>query len=185
MSLLSAFADHSERFQNDLSGQEAIGFYYHQLYGSMNPDFQDDVIPEYGSVYRLLSDNPKFANAQCPMAARYYLRQAFQLAGNRFQVFDENTTDILVPYGKGRDIREYLISAARMYGERDWQTIRSNIHEAKQYSVSVYQYQFAQLEKLGAVTPLFEDSVYVLSDGFYDEAIGLSIQKGTTGFQEV
>lgn len=185
VSLLSVFADHPERFQNDLSGQEAIRFYYHQLYGSMNPDFQDDVIPEYGSVYRLLADNPKFANAQCPMAERYYLRQAFQLAGNLFQVFDENTTDILVPYGKGRDIREYLMSAAQMYGQRDWQTIRSNIHEAKKYSVSVYQYQFAQLEKLGAVTPLFEDSVYVLSDGFYDEDIGLSIQKGTTGFQEV
>ena len=185
VSLLSAFADHPERFQNDLSGQEAIGFYYHQLYGSMNPDFQDDVTPEYGSVYRLLADNPKFANAQCPMAERFYLRQAFQLAGKLFQVFDENTTDILVPYGKGRDIREYLISAAQAYGERDWQTIRRNINEAKQYSVSVYQYQFTQLEKLGAVTPLFEDSVYVLSDGYYDADIGLSIQKGTTGFQEV
>ena len=137
------------------------------------------------SVYRLLADNPKFANAQCPMAERFYLRQAFQLAGKLFQVFDENTTDILVPYGKGRDIREYLISAAQTYGERDWQTIRRNINEAKQYSVSVYQYQFTQLEKLGAVTPLFEDSVYVLSDGYYDADIGLSIQKGTTGFQEV
>ena len=185
VSLLSAFADHPERFQNGLSGQEAIGFYYHQLYGSMNPDFQDDVTPEYGSVYRLLADNPKFANAQCPMAERFYLRQAFQLAGKLFQVFDENTTDILVPYGKGRDIRECLISAAQTYGERDWQTIRRNINEAKQYSVSVYQYQFTQLEKLGAVTPLFEDSVYVLSDGYYDADIGLSIQKGTTGFQEV
>lgn len=185
VSLLSAFEDHPERFQNNLSGQKAIGFYYHQLYGSMNPDFQDDVIPEYGSVYRLLADNPKFANAQCPMAECYYLRQAFQLAGKLFQVFDENTTDILVPYGKGRDIREYLISAAQTYGERDWQTIRRNINEAKKYSVSVYQYQFTQLEKLGAVTPLFEDSVYVLSDGFYDEDIGLSIQKGKTGFQEV
>lgn len=185
VSLLSAFADHPEWFQNDLSGQKAIGFYYHQLYGAMNPDFQDDVIPEYGSVYRLLADNPRFANAQCPMVACYYLRQAFQLAGKLFQVFDENTTDILVPYGKGRDIREYLISAAQTYGERDWQTIRRNINEAKKYSVSVYQYQFVQLEKLGAVTPLFEDSVYVLSDGFYDTDIGLSIQKGTTGFQEV
>ena len=185
VSLLSAFADHPEWFQNDLSGQKAIGFYYHQLYGSMNPGYQDDVIPEYGSVYRLLADNPKFANAQCPMAACYYLRQAFQLAGKLFQVFDENTTDILVPYGKGRDIREYLISAAKTYGERDWQTIRRNINEAKKYSVSVYQHQFAQLEKLGAVMPLFEDSVYVLSDGFYDENIGLSIQKGKTGFQGV
>ena len=119
------------------------------------------------------------------MSERYYLRQAFQLAGKLFQVFDENTTDILVPYGKGRDIREYLMSAAQMYGERDWQAIRGCIQEAKQYSVSVYQYQFAQLEKLGAVTALFGDSVYVLSDGFYDEDIGLSIQKGTTGFQEV
>lgn len=185
VSLLSAFADHPEWFQNDLSGQEAIGFYYHQLYGSMNADYQDDVIPEYGSVYHLLADNPKFANSNCELAERYFMRQAFQLAGKLFQVFDENTTDILVPYGKGRDIREYLISASHTYGERDWTTIRRNISEAKKYSVSVYQYQFEQLKKLGVIIPLFEDGVYVLSDGFYDEDIGLSIQKGTTGFQEV
>ena len=89
-----------------------------------------------------------------------------------------------VDFVSGRALRE-MEPAAQMYGQRDWQTIRRNINEAKKYSVSVYQYQFAQLEKLGAVTPLFEDSVYVLSDGFYDEDIGLSIQKGTTGFQEV
>lgn len=185
VSLLSTFEDHPERFQNDLSGQEAIEFYYHQLYGSMEPDYPDDVFPEYGSMYCLLADNPKFADGNCKMAERFYLRQAFRLAGKLFQVFDENTTDILVPYGEGRDIREYLISASGAYGDRDWEAIRKNINEAKNYSVSVYQYQFDQLEKLGAVTPLFEDSIYVLSDGFYDEYIGLSIEKGTAGFQEV
>lgn len=119
------------------------------------------------------------------MADSYFLRQAFGLAGKLFQVFDENTTDVLAPYGKGRDIREYLIAAFQTYGARDWGAIRKNMDEAKGYSISVYQYQLEKLRKLGAITSLFEDSIYVLSDGFYDENVGFSINNGLTGFQGV
>ena len=185
ISLLNAYAEHPETFRNDLSGKEAIAFYYRRLYSGMEHGFQDDIVPEHGSLYHLLANNPRYADSRCEMADSYFLRQAFGLAGKLFQVFDENTTDVLAPYGKGRDIREYLIAAFQTYGARDWGAIRKNMDEAKGYSISVYQYQLEKLRKLGAITSLFEDSIYVLSDGFYDENVGFSINNGLTGFQGV
>lgn len=185
IALLNTFQKYPVQFQGDLTSQKAIEFYYHKLYNGMEADFQDDVIEGFGSIFHLLSDNPKYADANCEKGNCYFLRQAFQLAGKLFQVFDQNTTEVLVPYGKGRDIREQLIDAARMHGARDWKTVRERIEEAKAYSVSLYQYQLEQLLQLGAVTPLFEESVFVLADGFYDEDTGFSIQKGTNDYWEV
>lgn len=183
--LLTAFAAQPDRFQHDLSSDAAIAFYYRKLYADMDAGFQDATTREHGSLYQLLADNPRYADRHCKQASRFYLRQAFRLAGSLFQVFDENTTQILVPYGRGRALRESLLSASQDHGAADWKTIREWIREAKGYSVSVYRYQWEQLRKLGAVTSLFEDSVHVLCDGFYDEATGFSTTNGTSGFQEV
>lgn len=187
VALLEAFADQPGRFRNDLSADESIEFYYRTLYGKLeaNEGFLDDTVPEYGSLYHLLSDNEKYADANCKMVDCYFLRQAFRLAGKLFQVFDENTTDVLVPYGKGRVICEDLISAAQPYADRNWESIRKDINAAKSYSVSLYQNQLEKLMELGAVTALFDESVYVLSDGFYNENTGFSMKNGIAGFQEV
>ena len=183
-SLLEAFQKQPQRFQRDLSSDEAIQFYYRKLYSEMNPGFQDDMTQEHGSIYHLLADNPKYADSNCRQVDRYFLRQAFQLAGKLFQVFDEDTTAVLVPYGEGRALRESLIGAAQAY-EKDWASIQKLLRAAKGYSISLYRYQMEQLQSLGAVTALFDNSIYVLSDGFYDNQTGFSIQNGTTGFQGV
>lgn len=182
IALLDAYKKDPERFHGDLAGNEAIAFYYHRLYQSMDAGFQDDVVEEYGSVFDLLADNPKFADANCAGLDRYFLRQAFQLAGRLFQVFDQNTTDVLVPYGKGRDLREALIAASQARGSRDYPYIKKLMEEAKLYSVSLYQYQFEQLSRSGALITLFDGSAYALTDGFYDISTGFSLQKGTTDF---
>ena len=38
------------------------------------------------------------------MANRYFLRQAFREAGQRFEVFSGDTVAAAVPYGKGKDL---------------------------------------------------------------------------------
>lgn len=185
IALLNAFKKSPERFNNDLAGDESIAFYYRQLYQRMDEGFQDDVVGEYGSIFNLLADNPKFADENCRGVDRFFLHQSFQLSGRLFQVFDQDTTDILVPYGKGRDIREALFTASNAKGCRDFSQIKKLLEEAKPYTVSIYQYQFEQLTRQGALTPVFDGSVYALSDGFYDNDIGFNLKEATTGLWEV
>lgn len=185
MSLLTAFAHQPDRFQRDLSSEEAIRFYYRRLYGEMTPGFQDDQTPEHGSLYHLLADNPRYADANCKLAERYFLRQAFQLAGSLFRVFDEDTISLLVPYGRGRELQNLLLDASQVYGQKDWGSIQRWIQEGKGYCISVYHYQLERLQSLGAVTSLFDGGIHILSDGFYNEHTGFSLDAGTNGFQEV
>lgn len=184
IALLDAYRKAPERFGNDLAGEEAIAFYYRQLYRSMEPGFQDDVVAEHGTVFDLLADNQKYADGNCAEAESYFLKQAFKLAGMLFQVFDQDTVDVLVPYGDGRAIREALISADQPYGCRDYSRIAALLEQAKPYMVSIYQRQFAQLKQCGALMELFEGSAYALADGFYDRHMGFSFEQ-TTAFWEV
>ena len=183
--LLTAFSQTPGAFRHDLSSEEAIRFYYRRLYAEMEPGFQDDQTPTHGSLYHLLADNPRYADANCKQGQRYFLRQAFRLAGGLFQVFDEDTGALLVPYGRGRELQNTLRNAAQVYGQKDWAVIRGCIDEAKGYCVSVYRYQLERLEALGAVTSLFDGGVLLLSDGFYNEHTGFSLEAGTRDFQEV
>ena len=59
------------------------------------------------------------------------------------------------------------------------------MEEAQGYCVSVYRYQLERLESLGAVTSLFDGGILLLSDGFYNEHTGFSLEAGTRDFQEV
>ena len=183
--LLTAFSKTPEAFRHDLSSEEAIRFYYRRLYAEMEPGFQDDQTQAHGSLYHLLADNPRYADANCAQAERYLLRQAFRLAGSLFQVFDEDTRSLLVPYGRGRELQNTLRNAAQVYGQKDWAVIRGCIDGAKGYCVSVYRYQLERLESLGAVISLFDGGILLLSDGFYNEHTGFSLEAGTRDFQEV
>ncbi|MGM9647312.1 MAG: CRISPR-associated helicase Cas3' [Eubacteriales bacterium] len=186
VALLDAFRKSPQRFCNDLASKEAIDFYYHKLYQNMNENFQDYAVKEYeSSIFHFLADNPKYADKNCAGVNRYFLRQAFQLAGRLFQVFDQETTDVLVPYGKGREIREALIATSNAYGCPDYASINELINEAKLYSVSLYQYQLDRLSEYGALIPLFDGSVYALADGFYDKNTGFSLKNGSTELLEV
>lgn len=73
----------------------------------MAKGYQDDTVSLSGksvTLYSLLSDNRDFADADCPASGQYLLQQAFRIAGAKFEVFDGETTDVIVPYGEGRQI---------------------------------------------------------------------------------
>ena len=183
--LLAQYCRRPERFQNDLASDEAIGYYYHRLYQEMPDGFQDyRVEGKHYTVFSLLSDNSFFSDDRAEAHGTYFLNQAFQLAGRLFQVYDEDSLDVIVPYGEGRTV----ISALRSdRARRDLAYRRSCLEQAKPYTVSLYQYQRQKLEQAHGLLPIRDDdaSVWVLAEGFYDEETGFS-QNGTTAqFWEV
>lgn len=185
IALLSAYKGNPEKFDNDLAGKKAIEFYYDKLYRSMDKGFHDYVVEDHGTLFDLLSDNPTYADVNCQGVDEFFMRQAFRLAGEQFQVFDQNTTDILVPYRRGSLIREELIEESKKYADKDYEHIEQLIKEAKLYSVSLFQWQIDQLNEQNALIPLLDERVYALADGFYDENIGFSLKKTVTNYWEV
>lgn len=160
-SLLSRFRNEPQVFQNDLSSDSAVQYYYNRLYADMPYEFQDYAVKGLPSIYSMLSSNERWAEP-----GEFALNQAFKEAGTRFQVFDDETQDVLVPYGDGAEM------IAELCGERaqwDAQYLQNCLDRVKPYTVSLFQYQIAWLEKKGGIMPVCGGNMLALMPEFYGE----------------
>lgn len=183
LSLLHAFHTSPERFHDDLASDEAITYYYSAFYADMNDKAQDYPLPELKTtILDLISENNRFsANGGIELES-FCLRQAFKTAGQAFSVFDEDIVDVLVPYGKGAQL------IAQMCGNRcarDTEYCASLLKEATGFTVSLYRYQFQQLETQGALISVCNDCALALQPEYYDDQVGLKTDHKNNSFWEV
>lgn len=162
--LLTEFAAHPGLYHNRLDSNEAIGYYYRALYRREPNGHHDYILKDCPSLFSLLS-----INGYCTEGSPYYFRQAFRLAGSLFQVFEENTTDVIVPYGKGAALIRDLCSEK---AERNPAYLHSLLEAAKPYTISLYQYQIERLNKERGLMPLQGGALGL--NGRYSEQTGFS-----------
>lgn len=182
--LLQTFQKHPERFDHDLFSDAAIRQYYRSLYAKEDEEKvsrQNGLVQVDGvitSLFSLLSTNKDFVDAAFGTECEQYtLRQAFRTAGKNFSVFEENTVDVLVPYGEGKDL---VLELGALLLPYDLGEIKQVLERVKRYTVSLYEWQRKILDQEGALMPLAGSSILTLLDGHYDAETGLSIEQGTT-----
>lgn len=144
--LLSEFSLHAARYDGRLDSNEAIGYYYRALYRREPRGHHGYTVQNYPSLFSLLSMNEYYAQER-----PYYFNQAFRLAGALFQVFEENTTDVIVPYGAGKALIEMLCGER---AQRDPAYLCSILGKAKPYTISLYQHQIDRLSEEHSLIPL-------------------------------
>lgn len=168
--LIYNYQNNPEFFNSDLTSDEAISVYYKSFFREIPEGYQDYVYDRDGhTIYSLISDG--FAvTKNNKEVEKYELRQAFATAGNLFQVFDEDTTDILVPYGEGKVIIAELCSSKSLYGN---QIRKDLLDKTKPFTISVFRFNMERLQKEHAVEAICDGSILVLKEGFYDEALGM------------
>ncbi len=174
--LLNAYEKNPKAFCGDLSSKESIGFYYRSLF-KIYPQSYMEMKPmqDKPSLFSMLSDNESYRMGNAEVQKEwepYCLCQAFAEAGKLFTVFDTETEDVVVPYGKGADVITKLCSEEAI---RNISFRKSLLDEAKNYSVSLFPYQTQALgDRLEWIC---DGHVRVLKIGCYDDEVGLSIQK--------
>ena len=98
-------------------------------------------------------------------------------------MFDDATTDVLVPYGEGETCIAELSSPRARY---DAAYRESWIRRGAAFSVALYTHQLKKLAEIGGIQDLFEDgSVLALQPGCYGEQTGVRIEGDVDIFQEV
>lgn len=178
ISLLNAYRCSPDRFGGDLSSDSAIDAYYRKLYADMPEGYQDfSIEKQKTSIFELLSLNGKYFNEMASYASIFSLRQAFKLAGASFQVFDNSTRDLIVPWGGGEALIAEL--CAREHPEpaflKEWE------RRVRPYTVSAYDWQ---LKKLGnAISE--HAGVAFLAPEYYDNDTGLTLRPKEFDFLEV
>ena len=181
LQLLSAFRRDPEAFSGDLASDAAIACYYRNLYGGMKGGAQDCPREKRPSLFDLLSVNEAYA-VGWPGMEQFGLHQAFKEAGHAFQVFDQDTTDVLGPYGAGTEIIAELGSSAV---QRDWKKQKELLDRAKPYTVSLYRYQRELLERQHGLTTYLDGAVLALDPEFYSDETGLILGSNDPGLLEV
>ena len=180
--LLASFAKSSERFANDLQSNQAIQYYYHRLFANMPRLAQDYPIPQRDyTLIQLLSGNYSFW-LRGDQRARRVIGQAFRTAGEAFHVFEENTSDVIVPYGEGKNIIDDLCSEKAKY---DFLYRKGLLDKAKKYTVSLFDYALKAINKNGGLNPLFDGAALTVLPEFYQHDTGINVNGRVYSFLEV
>lgn len=104
-------------------------------------------------------------NPLCYLSKRF--QQSFRTVGEAFQVIDQKTKSVIVPYGKGNKLIERLSNHHTLCEEIEY------LKEVQQYSVNLFEQVFERLVKEDAINFLGEMSVAVLKKEYYDTWAGV------------
>lgn len=177
-SLLDAFRRDPNQFDRDLSSEKAIQRYYQTLYHSVQKGYQDFPLKQKGkSLFSLLSCNYEYYDETDQSASKFSMTQAFRTAGALFQVFDNNTLDLIVPYKEGKSLIEQLLA----YSEPEPAFLADWLKQARPYTISVYEHQLGTLDQAVAQ----HSGIAILNPDFYNLDTGLSTQPQKHDFLEV
>ena len=124
------------------------------------------------SLFSLLSGNTQYRGDGSEWDESYIMAQAFKKAGTLFQVFDNDTVDVLVPYGEGVKI---IADLSRLGIQPNASDLSALLERAKPYTISLYENQKKQLGTDG----LYDvGGILILRPGYYDENTGLTLKQG-------
>lgn len=161
-----------------LIGETATRLFYHFLFEASKAELEYPVQDQEVTFYlaKLLGNRNDHASKM--EKDQYQLRQPFLTIGRMFRVFDENTTDVLVPYENGKQIIEELRSLEDVRNF-PWklQEMKKIMQQAKFYTVSLYEWQKKKLDDNGMLHRICSGRILVLNEQVYDGECGLTIIK--------
>lgn len=176
-SLLLSYNNDMSKYDNDLISNMSIRTYYELFYRQINDNEMDYYVREHRTyLLDMLGVNSKWAKSD-----NYYHHQAFKTAGECFEVFDSNVIDVIVPYGRGKDIIESMNS---VYYE-DVNRKAELIKDAKQFTVSIYDWQRQKMEKENILHWCMDGMIAYVTTENYDDEIGLVDTRKQLEFMEV
>jgi CRISPR-associated endonuclease/helicase Cas3 len=172
-SILEKWKQHPE--STSIISEEATYQFYRYLFYEMKHTLKYP-IKEYNSTL-YMADLLANKNPYAKKKDRYILKQPFKTVAQKFQVFDNETIDILVPYRDGKKWIEKL----RILGGSNYQlpvkALTDVFQNIKRYTISIYPYQKAKLEEEGLLESLFDGRIFILSELAYHEEYGLKVIK--------
>lgn len=182
--VLDEFKENPSIFDNDLISKKAMDRYYKYYFHERKKHMSYTLSKENSdkSIYGILSGNTDAASAydsRNGCKSKLMLRQAFKTAGDEFQAIDQNTTGIIVPYGKGKDLITFI------NGNCSLAELKQYLKMAQQYSVNLFETDMRKLDSMKAIIKLKDGAILALREGFYDAAVGVTFDNAQMEFCNV
>ncbi|WP_298845218.1 CRISPR-associated helicase Cas3' [Clostridium sp.] len=179
--VLDEYKENPNVFDNDLLSPKTMERYYKYYYYNRSAEM-DYTLPKPdndNSMYDLLSVNNEGGNAfnsRNGCKSKLMLKQGFKTAGKDFQVIDQNTTGVIVPYEEGEELIA-LINGQCSLGE-----LKQYLKKAQQFSVNIYETDKRKLEQMGGLIGLKDNAIIALRKEFYTEDAGVTFENAPMEF---
>ena len=162
-----------------LDSLDAIETYFYKLYSGLNAN-ATKYPSQKTTLYELLASN-RIWSALRNNSEKYCLSQAFKSACSEFKVFEDDTVEILVPYGEGANLIEKLCSLSEWeFGEKE-----RLFRKAQAYSVSIFKPLANELCTTRKLSEIKSMSIFYIASAYYSDKIGLDVSEKPLGFLEV
>ncbi len=181
--VLDEFKDNPKAFDDELLSPKVMDSYYRYYFHERRKEMNYTLPKPHNdkSMYDLLASNKEAVIAykgRSTSEPKLMLRQAFKTAGDYFNVIDQNTTSVLVPYKKGKSLITLLNGRCSLSESMEY------LKEAQQFSVNLFDIDKKRLEEKGGIYSLNHVGVLALREEFYNEAEGVSFEGGPMAFYD-
>lgn len=157
-----------------LIGQSASQLYYKNLFRGKEIQIRMKYpIHDYGEEKYLMDllGNKKIYVKKNDKS--FILHQPFKTISKKFQVFDNETIDILVPFKEGETLIQKL--KEEQNNPYYYSILQEIAKKIKLYTVSIYQWQKEKLWEAGLLYGIFDDRILILDKKAYDEKYGVDV----------
>lgn len=173
--LLSSMAKDAGLYDGDLLSREAMTYYFDSFYAER----QKDLDHPHEKLRQTQVELLMLSRRENKLVKEYMLKKqvvfpvvnssSMNTAAKAFKVIENQTTSVIVQYGKGRDI------VADLNGDISISELYNILKRAQQYTIEVYENELASLKREGGIYQILAGEVYVLEEGFYDSVTGLNL----------
>ncbi len=171
--LIAEYKRNPHAFQDDLISEKSIDYYYESLFCKLNKEKGSTEFSKEGyNLMKLLSSNVGFVPEN---AKTFTMRQAFKMAGDLFEVFDNDQISVIVPYGEGENIISDILTEGFLL---DTTRAKMVLKKADGYSVNLFDYQAKKLSENGALYTDKNKTVFIVNPDYYDAQLGVIFEKG-------
>jgi CRISPR-associated endonuclease/helicase Cas3 len=99
-----------------------------------------------------------------------FITNSYKTAAENFQVIENNTTSVLVPYIDGEEI----ITALNGYEKIE--DLTSFLRKAQHYTINLYKYELDKLNAGNGLVSFFDGEILALTEGSYSKEFGLDLE---------
>lgn len=177
--LIRDFEEDSQRFDQELSSEKAISFYYRKYYERQKEQMFYPIKTDSDKkidMYSILNINRQllgdYQQNRKEKDKRLVIAQSFKTAAKNFHIIDEYGQPLLVPYEQGKNIITSLLSDDIKYSFG----VVSILKSAQMYMVNISMQKFYELCNKNAVTYYENPGVYILHEGYYHSLYGVSTE---------
>lgn len=156
----------SSAYDGDLLSPAAMRRYFTEFYQVRESEL-DYPIKTGQCLAPMLFEMSKSNDVNKPL-----LTARHRTVADYFQVIDQATTDVLVPYTKqGAEL------IAHLNGDSSWEQARQWLKESQQYSISLYAHEIQSLERTDSLMTLLDGQVLAIHGSAYDKQFGLNLSQ--------